>query len=168
MPPRGKDNFTVDGSIVRIMMENFMTYKHETFWPGPNFNVTVGPNGSGKSSIVTALSIALGGDLSSLNRQTDLATLINSGSDNKQAVVEIELYVKEGKNMVVTCTLDANHPPEWKLQGKPVSKKELADTMEQFQIQPGNLCQFLPQDVVRDFPNMKNQEIFYSTVKVNI
>ena len=30
---------------------------------GPNFNVTVGPNGSGKSSIVTALCIALGGDL---------------------------------------------------------------------------------------------------------
>lgn len=142
-----------------------MTYKHETFWPGPNFNVTVGPNGSGKSSIVTALSIALGGDLSSLNRQTEIATLINTSSEHKQAIVEIELFVKEGKNMVITCILDSKHPPEWKLQGKPCSKKELADTVEQFQIQPGNLCQFLPQDVVRDFPNMKNQEIFYSTVK---
>ena len=27
------------------------------------------------------------------------------------------------------------------------------------------MCQFLPQDVVRDFPTMNNQEIFYNTVK---
>ena len=52
--------FTVDGSVVRITMRNFMTYKNETFWPGPNFNVAVGPNGSGKSSILTALCIAGG------------------------------------------------------------------------------------------------------------
>jgi len=142
-----------------------MTYNYETFWPGPNFNVTVGPNGSGKSSIVTALSIALGGDLASLNRQTKVADLVNANSESKQALVEIELFVKEGKNMVVTCTFDTQNPPEWKLQGKPCSKKQLKETMEQFQIQPGNLCQFLPQDVVRDFPNMKNQEIFYNTVK---
>ena len=38
--------------------------------------------------------------------------------------------------------------------------------MEKLQIQPGNLCQFLPQDVVRDFPQMTHQDIFYNTVKV--
>ncbi len=31
--------------------------------------MTVGPNGSGKSTVVTALSVCLGGDLSSLHRQ---------------------------------------------------------------------------------------------------
>jgi hypothetical protein len=40
--------------------------------------------------------------------------------------------------------------------------------MEKLQIQPGNLCQFLPQDVVRDFPQMTHQEIFYNTVKVPV
>ncbi len=40
--------------------------------------------------------------------------------------------------------------------------------MEKLQIQPGNLCQFLPQDVVRDFPQMTQQEIFYNTVKVPV
>ena len=40
-----------------------------SFLSGPNFNVTVGPNGSGKSTVVTALSVCLGGDLSSLHRQ---------------------------------------------------------------------------------------------------
>jgi hypothetical protein len=44
--------------------------------------------------------------------------------------------------------------------------QELMELMENLQIQPGNLCQFLPQDVVRDFPQMSHQEIFYNTVKV--
>ena len=50
---------------------------------GPNFNVTVGPNGSGKSSIVTALCIALGGDLKTLNRQLDINSLINNDCGNQ-------------------------------------------------------------------------------------
>jgi hypothetical protein len=28
------NKFTKDGSVVRITMKNFMTYKHETIWPG--------------------------------------------------------------------------------------------------------------------------------------
>ena len=34
-----KQHFTVSGSIVRITMQNFMTYKHETFWPGKILNL---------------------------------------------------------------------------------------------------------------------------------
>ena len=55
-------------------------------FPGPNFNVTVGPNGSGKSSIVSALSICLGGDLKSLNRQSDLKSLVNNDCGNQVMV----------------------------------------------------------------------------------
>ena len=56
--------------------------------------MTVGPNGSGKSSIVTALSICLGGELSSLNRQADLKSLINNEAGSKPAEIEIELFSK--------------------------------------------------------------------------
>jgi hypothetical protein len=28
------NKFSKDGSVVRITMKNFMTYKHETIWPG--------------------------------------------------------------------------------------------------------------------------------------
>ena len=31
---KGGSKFTKDGSVVRITMKNFMTYKHETIWPG--------------------------------------------------------------------------------------------------------------------------------------
>jgi len=161
-----KQNFSVSGSIVKITMQNFMTYKHETFWPGPNFNVTVGPNGSGKSSIVTALCICLGGDLSSLNRQSDLASLVNNDAKSGEAMVEIELFMAEEKNKIVSVFLNNNgNAPHWKVNGEKISKKDLKALTEELQIQPGNMCQFLPQDVVRDFPTMSSQQIFYNTVK---
>ena len=63
---------------------NICIYTKKIYCLGPNFNVTVGPNGSGKSSIVTALSICLGGDIKSLNRQADLQSLINNECGNKE------------------------------------------------------------------------------------
>jgi len=147
-------------------MQNFMTYKHETFWPGPNFNVTVGPNGSGKSSIVTALCICLGGDISSMNRQSDLASLVNNDAESGEAMVEIELHMEEEKNITVSVVMfNDGSAPYWSVNGEKTSKKDLKGITERLQIQPGNMCQFLPQDVVRDFPTMSNQQIFYNTVK---
>jgi len=158
--------FSVDGSIVRITMQNFMTYKHETIWPGPHFNVTVGPNGSGKSSIVTALAICLGGDLADLNRQTELGSLVNNDLDAGEAVVECELYMQAEDNYVVSVHFSREASSlSWRINGRKASRKELEALTDQLQIQPGNLCQFLPQDVVRDFPTMTHQQIFVNTVK---
>ena len=133
---------------------------------GANFNVTIGPNGSGKSTIVTALCICLGGDLSYLNRQTDLASLVNNDAKNGEAMVEIELFMLDEDDIVVSVFLFNNgNSPYWKVNGEKMSKKELKQITEKLQIQPGNMCQFLPQDVVRDFPTMTSQQIFYNTVK---
>ena len=41
----------------------------------------------------------------------------------------------------------------------------LAEASGQPNIQTGNMCQFLPQDVVKNFPLMTPQERFLSTVK---
>jgi len=158
--------FTQPGSVTRITMKNFMTYKHETVYPGPNFNVTVGPNGSGKSSIVTALSIALGGELSSLNRQLELKSLINTEAGNNPAEIEIELFNKDGANTVVKAQLNKDSPhPLWWINNKVATQKQLLELTAKLQIQPGNLCQFLPQDVVREFPQMKPHTIFENTIK---
>jgi len=158
--------FTQPGSVTRITMKNFMTYKHETVYPGPNFNVTVGPNGSGKSSIVTALSIALGGELSSLNRQLELKSLINTEAGNNPAEIEIELFNKDGANTVVKARLSKDSPqPNWWINNKVATHNQLLELTAKLQIQPGNLCQFLPQDVVREFPQMKPHTIFENTIK---
>lgn len=48
------------GNIVRIRMNNFLTYSDVEVRPGPNLNVVVGPNGSGKSTILCAIALGLG------------------------------------------------------------------------------------------------------------
>lgn len=49
----------IPGSIVRVQLENFLTYDFATFKPGPYLNMVVGPNGTGKSSIACALCLGL-------------------------------------------------------------------------------------------------------------
>ena len=50
-----------DGSVVRVRMQNFLTYDDAEFRPGPHLNMVVGPNGSGKSTLVCAICIGLCG-----------------------------------------------------------------------------------------------------------
>ncbi|TKC39816.1 hypothetical protein EI555_017260, partial [Monodon monoceros] len=51
----------VEGSIVRIAMENFLTYDICEVSPGPHLNMIIGANGTGKSSIVCAICLGLAG-----------------------------------------------------------------------------------------------------------
>ena len=48
------------GAIVRVKLENFVTYTAVEFFPGPNLNMVIGPNGTGKSTLVCAICIGLG------------------------------------------------------------------------------------------------------------
>jgi chromosome segregation ATPase len=115
---------------------------------------------------VTALSICLGGDLASLNRQSDLASLVNTEGNADTAVVEVELFKGKGQTTVVRAEIRSRGGGlTWTVDKARVSKRELLELADSLQIQPGNLCQFLPQDVVRDFPTMNPQEIFCNTVK---
>ncbi len=92
--------------------------------PGPNFNVTVGPNGSGKSSIVTALSICLGGDIKSLNRQSDIQSLVNHDTQNPTAEVEIELFFNKSENLVVRTVFGREQGSQtWMANGKAKSRQ---------------------------------------------
>lgn len=48
------------GSIVRVKLANFVTYKAVEFFPGPSLNMVIGPNGTGKSTLVCAICLGLG------------------------------------------------------------------------------------------------------------
>ena len=48
------------GSIVRVKLENFVTYTAGEFFPGPSLNMVIGPNGNGKSTLVCAICLGLG------------------------------------------------------------------------------------------------------------
>lgn len=51
----------VKGSILRVRLENFVTYDYVDFRPGPHLNMIIGPNGTGKSTIVCGIVLGLGG-----------------------------------------------------------------------------------------------------------
>lgn len=51
-----------EGSIIKVVLHNFMTYDDCSFEPGPGLNLVLGPNGTGKSSIVSALCVGLAGN----------------------------------------------------------------------------------------------------------
>lgn len=48
------------GSIVRIRVNDFVTYTSAEFFPGPKLNMVIGPNGTGKSTLVCAICLGLG------------------------------------------------------------------------------------------------------------
>lgn len=58
--PKPSRNELQPGSIVRVKLENFVTYSAVEFFPGPSLNMVIGPNGTGKSTLVCAICIGLG------------------------------------------------------------------------------------------------------------
>ena len=54
--------------------------------------------------------------------------------------------------------------PHYYINGQRKTDPQLKQWAKSCQIQTDNLCQFLPQDVVREFPMMKHQEIFKQTL----
>ncbi len=158
------------GTILHLAMKNFMTFRDVALTPGLGFNVVVGPNGSGKSTIVSALTVGLGGDLSTLRRQKRLSDLVRSdgGPECDEAEVRVRLQGRgEGGAIEVRCTIakrGGGMASYW-VDGKASSKKVVSSLARSLQIQTDNLCQFLPQDVVREFPQMTGSRVFHSTVR---
>lgn len=163
----------VPGSLDSVEVENFMTFTHAIFKPGQGFNVILGPNGSGKSSLVSAINIGLGGSLRILGRQQSLAEFINSNIVGaKEAKIRIKLYKTESETEfhTIDCSIrkEKSSPDAhatFKIDGKLESADAVRDLVGKLQIQTDNMCQFLPQDVVRKFPEMSPQDIFIHTIR---
>jgi len=147
-----------------------MSYTNSSFEPGRKFNVIVGPNGSGKSTIVTAIHVGLGGDIKLLKRQKEFKDLIkNTAGKDDNAIVTIELHNGESADAGDVDTIECHIGHHWKQpqfykNSRRVDIKDLKKWATTCQIQTENLCQFLPQDVVREFPMMKPQQIFHQTL----
>ncbi len=78
-------------------------------------------------------------------------SLLNHSGGAEEAEVEVELYRQQEPNILVATTIAKHRQPtqSWRIDGRPADRAELTAITRQLQIQPGNLCQFLPQDVVR-------------------
>uniref|UniRef100_A0A8B9HI59 Structural maintenance of chromosomes protein 5 n=1 Tax=Astyanax mexicanus TaxID=7994 RepID=A0A8B9HI59_ASTMX len=147
----GQSGPCVEGSIRRITMQNFLTYDHSEVYPGPNLNMIVGANGTGKSSIVCAICLGLAGKTAILGRGDKVSLYVKRGCH--KGSVEIELYRKEG-NLVINREIHVeNNQSVWMMNGKHSSQKAVEEAVKELQIQVGNLCQFLPQNLCKEKAN---------------
>lgn len=171
-----KTHYAVDynafqpGSIIRCKLRNFMSYSLTEFHFGPKMNLIIGPNGSGKSTFVCAVCIGLCGKLANLGKES--MTTDGFIKDNQsEAVIELELRNKDSgdgdsegvvqakKSVVISTYLTRGKKTTWKIDHRAVSESELKRSLKDFNIQLDNLCQFLPQDRVSKFADLKSEDL---------
>ncbi|XP_058513341.1 structural maintenance of chromosomes protein 5 isoform X2 [Ochotona princeps] len=153
----------VEGSIVRISMENFLTYDVCEVSPGPHLNMIIGANGTGKSSIVCAICLGLAGKPAFMGRADKVGFFVKRGC--LKGMVEIELFRASG-NLVITREIDVTKNQScWFINKKPTTQKVVEEQVAALNIQVGNLCQFLPQDKVGEFAKLSKIELLEATEK---
>ncbi|KAM9099962.1 structural maintenance of chromosomes protein 5 isoform X1 [Sarcophilus harrisii] len=162
-PSRAMLSGFVEGSIVRITMENFLTYDTCEVIPGPNLNMIVGANGTGKSSIVCAICLGLAGKPSFIGRVDKVGFYVKRGC--AKGSIEIELFKTSG-NVIITREIDVlKNQSSWFIDKKSATQKAVEEQVAALNIQVGNLCQFLPQDKVGEFAKLSRVELLEATEK---
>ncbi|KAL6410408.1 Structural maintenance of chromosomes protein 5 [Ilyonectria robusta] len=154
------------GAIVRVSVQNFVTYEKAEFFPGPHLNMVVGPNGTGKSSLVCAICLGLGYSPKHLGRAGSVKEFVKHGKDT--ATIEIELYkrAKDRRNFVVKVQIRREqNSQKWWLNGKETNHKTIQSLMRKLKIQVDNLCQFLPQDRVVEFAACTPVDLLHETLR---
>ncbi|KAK6624544.1 hypothetical protein RUM44_011403 [Polyplax serrata] len=151
------------GQIVRINLENFMSYDNIEIHPGRHLNLIIGPNGTGKSTIVCAVLLCLGGKMKTLSRADHLGSYVKTGCD--QSCIEVELFNPGDHNIIIKRKIMSNNHSEFIINGKVSTISKVNDIKKKFNIQIDNLCTFLPQDKVQDFAKLNPQQLLDHTQK---
>jgi hypothetical protein len=154
------------GIIVRVKLQRFVTYDFVEFKPGPNLNMIIGPNGTGKSTIVCAIALGLGWKPAVLGRAKDVASYVKFGWED--ATIELELKSKNDSepNLIIERKIfRKDNRSDWQVNGKKATGQQVQAKVDDFNINIGNLCCFLPQDKVADFARMAPPELLKETQK---
>ena len=154
------------GAIRRVKLQNFVTYEHAEFFPGPSLNMVLGPNGTGKSSLVCAICLGLGYPPKVLGRASAPGEFVKHGKN--KAVIEVELQKRPGEraNYVVTLRINReDNTRKFWINGKEASLKQIQKLNQGLRIQIDNLCQFLPQDKVAEFAGLSPVELLAKTLQ---
>lgn len=155
----------IPGSIVRVKLENFVTYDAVEFYPGPHLNMIIGPNGTGKSAIVCAITLGLGWKPAVLGRAKDVASFVKQGHETGFTEIELKGLIGEPNVVVRRIIQRKNNSSEYRLNGKKATSAEVKDAVGQFDIDIANLCCFLPQDKVAEFARMDAPTLLHETEK---
>ncbi|AEO54895.1 hypothetical protein MYCTH_39317 [Thermothelomyces thermophilus ATCC 42464] len=154
------------GAIVRVKVQNFVTYEEAEFFLGPHLNMVIGPNGTGKSSLVCAICLGLGYPSSVLGRASAFGEFVKHGKDEADIEVELQRLPEHSENYVVGLTIRReDNSRKFTINGQRVSHKEVQKLMRSLRIQIDNLCQFLPQDKVAEFAALTPVELLEKTLQ---
>ncbi|GIY58523.1 structural maintenance of chromosomes protein 5 [Caerostris darwini] len=143
------------GRIIRIKLKGFMTYDELEIRPKSGLNLIIGLNGSGKSSIMAAICLGLGGKPIHTGRSVQSSELINF--KHSKAVIEIDLESQHGGKETI-CRIIERDKSLWYLNNSQVSYNEIISIVKKYNIDMGNLCQFLPQEKVAEFAKMNKKQ----------
>lgn len=154
------------GSIRRVKLENFVTYKKAEFFPGPSLNMVLGPNGTGKSSLVCAICLGLGYSPKLMGRATSAKEFVKNGAQVATVEIELQRRPQDRVNHVVRVQIHRDRNSQaWWLNGKETSHKTIQKLMRVLHVQIDNLCQFLPQDRVVEFAGLTPVELLHETLR---
>ncbi|KAG6059714.1 hypothetical protein E4U32_003880 [Claviceps aff. humidiphila group G2b] len=154
------------GAIVRVTVQNFVTYEKAEFFPGPHLNMVIGPNGTGKSSLVCAICLGLGYSPKHLGRAGSVKEFVKHGKDSATIEIELQRKKQDRSNYVIKVQIRREqNNQKWWLNGKETTHKKIQDLMRSLKIQVDNLCQFLPQDRVVEFAACTPIDLLHETLR---
>lgn len=154
------------GAIVRVTVQNFVTYEKAEFFPGPHLNMVIGPNGTGKSSLVCAICLGLGYSPKHLGRAGSVKEFVKHGKDTATIEIELQKKPRDRSNYVIKVQIRREqNSQKWWLNGKETSHKKIQELMKSLKIQVDNLCQFLPQDRVVEFAACTPIDLLHETLR---
>ncbi|KAI8632799.1 P-loop containing nucleoside triphosphate hydrolase protein [Xylariaceae sp. FL1651] len=154
------------GAIVRVRVDNFVTYEHAEFLPGPNLNMVIGPNGTGKSSLVCAICLGLGYHPKHLGRASHVGEFVKHGEESATIEIELQKRPNERANHLIRVQINReDNGRKWWLNGRESTYKAIQELTRNLRIQIDNLCQFLPQDKVAEFAGLTPTRLLEETLR---
>ncbi|KAI1819698.1 P-loop containing nucleoside triphosphate hydrolase protein [Xylaria intraflava] len=164
-PPANASGFH-PGAIVRVRVDNFVTYTRAEFFPGPNLNMVIGPNGTGKSSLVCAICLGLGYHPKHLGRASHVGEFVKHGEESATIEIELQRRLKDRANHIIRVQINReDNGRKWWLNGKESTHKAVQALTRKLRIQIDNLCQFLPQDKVAEFAGLTPTRLLEETLR---
>lgn len=157
-----------DGSLIKLLLHNFVTYKMTEFTLSPSLNMIIGPNGSGKSTFVCAVCLGLSGKTEYIGRMKKVEDFIKNGED----VARIDTYLRDSSNIQtgtvkVTRFIYRNKKKSsYQINDQDCTEQQVKNLIiNKFNIQLDNLCQFLSQERVEEFARLKSDKLLIETIR---
>lgn len=144
--------------IREVQLSNFMSYKNASVPLEPGLNLIIGPNGAGKSSILLAISVVLGQAYT--ERARKLSELIRWGEPEARIALRLDNMTARGARpfpqartdeVVLTRVLKRSGDYLYLLNGKPITKTDMAEGLSRMGLNPDNMLVIMHQLMVGRF-----------------